>query len=146
MQTPLTPDKPHGSVLDERAVRSRVWKLPRSARAALDTLSLPRVHRRAWSHLSSKPEWFAVSKRRWMNLGLSWFTLWRIRPKSGVLPTQLPSSFAPAAQVWSNTHSWRIWARSAQPHCYWQRLSLTQKSTNSEALVLWMWKPDGSWN
>lgn len=53
IQTPLTPEKPGGSVLDERAVHqakvscSQVWKLPCSAGAVLDTRSFPRVLRTA---------------------------------------------------------------------------------------------------
>lgn len=112
IQTPLTPDKPGGSVLEERAVCqakascSRVWKLPCSAGAALDTLSFPNGLRTAWSHLASKSELFAVSKQQRMNLGLSLFTLWRIRPRSSSsanTPTwQLPScsrSIVPGPQL-----------------------------------------------
>lgn len=68
----------------EQSCCSWVWKVPCSAEPVLGALSFLRVPRTAWTHHTSKSELFALSKQRWMKVGLSLFTLQRVRLRSGV--------------------------------------------------------------
>lgn len=95
LTSPLDPFGMDWLVLQQRPTAHGFGNCPGLQGLCWTPCPAPGSFRTVWSHLTSKSELFALSKQQWMNLGLSLFTFWRIRPGSGAsanIPTQqLPS-------------------------------------------------------